>query len=262
MSIDRALGAIDCLLDVFDTIEKQHSTDSCSNITKTCTKQTTSCASTQHITCFSSLDGIEESHQVQVTGDLELLTEKWKSAGLPENDELPAFCNHIGKVVEIESSDDTLQIQWGNYDTCWLPAFACGPAPSGAKLTIPGTNNSWLDDSKAVGAEYNEEKREEEERNENEENVLLANVEDPAAQVGNTLRVTTELNILEEKWKSTELQKEKKLERFLGAIGAVQQVAEDDDTVELKWENDTTTWLPIQACMDAKGAQSTSPQET
>jgi len=159
------------------------------------------------------LDGIEESQLVQVTGDLKILQEKWAAAGLPENDELPAFCNHIGKVVEVETSDDTLQIQWENYDTCWIPALACGPAPSGAKPTIPGTNNSWLDDSKAIGAEFDEElKREEEERN---ENVLIANVEDPAAQTGNTLRVTTDLEILQEKWKTTSLSPEKKFEQIL-----------------------------------------------
>jgi len=208
---------------------------------------------------FQSLDEIEESQLVQISPDLETLRTKWKEAGLVDNDELGALCGEIGKVVEIETSDDTLQIQWENYDTCWAPAFACGRAPSGAKATIPGTNNSWLDESKAVGAEYAEElKRDaEESQNAQEDGPLLSGTED--AKEGQTLRVTRDLAILEEKWKTCELGPHDNLGQYLGAVGTVQEVAEDDDTVNLRWSNYETAWIPVQACMDAKGAEATLP---
>ncbi|ETO19278.1 hypothetical protein RFI_17952 [Reticulomyxa filosa] len=164
-----------------------------------------------------------------------------------KKDELPAFRDQIGKVVEIETSDDTLQIQWENYDTCWVPAFACGPAPSGSKATIPGTNNSWLNESKEVGHEYKEEP-EEQAVLEEEEVPLLASVEDPAAAKGNSLRVTRHLKVLEEKWAQAELGSHDDLSVFLGAVGTVEETSEDDDSVKLKWANGVTTWVPIAAC--------------
>jgi len=198
---------------------------------------------------------------IQITWESQVLQAKWKESGLVDNDEVPAFCNQIGKVLEIETSDDTLQIQWENYDTCWVPAFACGRAPSGAKATIPGTNNSWLNDSKAVGSDYAEELKRDAETAEENKGGLLANVEDPATQTGNNLQVTSELDILQEKWKSAELGEAKDIHRYLGVIGTVEQVNEDDDTVHLRWKDGTSSWIPVQACMDASGSTSTIPHE-
>jgi len=252
MSIERVLGIVDCLLKVLDKAEESQKSDHAHG---TCHKEHT--APTQPFEYISSLEDVEEGHIIQITMDIELLRSKWKEVGLSENDELPGYCGHIGKVTEVESSDDTLQVQWENYDTCWVPAFACGRAPSGAKPTIPGTNNSWLNDSKAVGSEFDEElKRDEEEKGEER---LLASAEDPAAQTGNRLRITKNLTVLEDKWKSSELSKQD-LHQYLGAVGAVVQVTEDFDTVELKWGDDKTTWVPVQACMEAQDADLTIPQ--
>jgi len=208
---------------------------------------------------FQSLDEIDEGLVVQITPDAETLRTKWKQAGLVDNDEVVAFCSEIGKVTEIETSDDTLQIQWENYDTCWVPAFACGRAPSGAKPTIPGTNNSWLDESKAVGAEYAEELKRDAEEQAQEDGPLLVSAEDPALKEGQTLRVTRDLTVLEEKWQYCELGAHDNLSEYLGEVGTIQEIAEDDDTVNLRWDNNQTAWIPIQACMDGKGAKPTVP---
>jgi len=277
MSIERSLNIIDNVLQILDEADKR---ESCTDSVTTCEK--TSCAQTESApTCnksssaqsknpgpskpfvyFQSLDEIQESQLVQVTPDIAVLRPKWKEAGLVDNDELEALCNQIGKVVEIESSDDTLQIQWENYDTCWTPAFACGLAPSGSKPTIPGTNNSWLNESKAVGAEFEEEqKRDEEEANVNEEDgSLIPNVEDHAVIKGNTLRVTKELPVLKTTWATCELPPYEQLCEYLGVVGTIQEIREDDDTVLLRWANDNTAWIPVQACIDAKGAEPTLPQ--
>ncbi|ETO21008.1 hypothetical protein RFI_16194 [Reticulomyxa filosa] len=311
MSLERALGIIDSLLEVLDEADKRqsHTKESCTKAE--CKKETTTAAPAKPFEYFTSLDDIEESQLVQITSDFALLQEKWKVAGLAENGkgekkkgretrkemeekknkrgkgggclrkkkrkfkrkkkrscqkkqllflrnsehELKEFCDQIGKVVEIESSDDTLQIQWENYDTCWVPAFACGVAfeliilfraPSGAKLTIPGTNNSWLNEGKAVGAEYDEEQKQ---TNEDEDERYLANSEDTAVIIGNTVRVTKDLALLEERWKSSDLGPHDKISAFLGAVGAIQEINEDNDSVRLQWKNEKSNWIPVQACL-------------
>lgn len=261
MSLERALGIIDSLLEVLDEADKRHThtKETCpkeeSKEEKTAEKVVTTSAPAKPFAYFTSLDEIEESQLVQITSDLAFLQEKWKTAGLAENDELKEFCNQVGKVVEIESSDDTLQIQWENYDTCWVPAFACGRASSGAKATIPGTNNSWLNEGQAVGAEF-----EEEQQNTNEENDdrYLPNAEDPAVIVGNTVRVTKDLPFLEERWKAADLEKNDKISAFLGAVGTIKEINEDNDSVKLQWKNEKEDWIPVQACLDGRNAEPTS----
>jgi len=262
MSLDRALGVIDSLLEILDEADKRQSDTTTTAPSSTSTKPTTAAESTpaKPFEYIQSLDDVEESQLVQLTSDLASLKEKWKQAGLVENDELNEFCNQIGKVVEIESSDDTLQIQWANYDTCWVPAFACGRAPSGAKLTIPGTNNSWLNEEQAVGKEFDEEKQTSNE-NTNEEERYLANVEDEGVIIGNTLRVTNDLKLLQSRWKTADLDAEEKLDKYVSAVGTILEVSEDHDTVKLQWKNDKSTWIPVQACLDAHGADVTSPTD-
>jgi len=268
MSFERAIHVIDSLLEVLDEADKREQGGKTCD--KPCAEPCNATKKTEPVTTslelFQSLDGIEESQLIQITSNLELLQSKWKEAGLAENDELPAFRNQIGKVVEIESSDDTLQIQWENYDTCWVPAFACGQAPSGSKLTIPGTNNSWLNDSKKTGEEYEEELKNDgeditvQEMDEGEH--LLANVEDTAVIKGNTLRVTKFLKILQQKWESSQSEKHDDVSIFLGAVGTIKSISEDYDIVELEWKNNETSMIPVQACMDANGVEPTLPHKT
>merc|ERR1712083_1034702 len=64
----------------------------------------------------------------------------------------------------------------------------------------------------------------------------------------NILRVTDDLKELEKEWNESELGNHDELEMFLGAVGKVVSIEEDDDSVKLEWCNQDCHWLPVKAC--------------
>merc|ERR1719319_169440 len=64
----------------------------------------------------------------------------------------------------------------------------------------------------------------------------------------NVLRVTDDVKELEREWAQSELGEHDQLQMFLGAIGRVIDVEEDDDSVKLEWSNRDCHWLPVKAC--------------
>ena len=70
-------------------------------------------------------EGIKEGNTVKVTSNAERLDETWIEAELGINDDKSMYLGCIGKIMEIEEDDDTVQLRWANYDTCWIPIKAC-----------------------------------------------------------------------------------------------------------------------------------------
>ena len=64
----------------------------------------------------------------------------------------------------------------------------------------------------------------------------------------NILRVTDDLKELKREWTESELGDHDELEMFLGAVGKVVGIEEDDDSVKLEWCNQDCHWLPVKAC--------------
>eukprot|EP00485_Elphidium_margaritaceum_P018326 CAMPEP_0202730058 /NCGR_PEP_ID=MMETSP1385-20130828/186449_1 /ASSEMBLY_ACC=CAM_ASM_000861 /TAXON_ID=933848 /ORGANISM="Elphidium margaritaceum" /LENGTH=409 /DNA_ID=CAMNT_0049396331 /DNA_START=423 /DNA_END=1650 /DNA_ORIENTATION=+ len=64
----------------------------------------------------------------------------------------------------------------------------------------------------------------------------------------NILKVTDDLQELKTEWYASELGNHDELEMFLGAIGKIVDIEEDDDTVKLEWINNDCHWLPARAC--------------
>ena len=109
-------------------------------------------------------------------------------------------------------------------------------------------------DRPAPNNKEEETKKEEEEEEKKKVDPQIFDVDDHkismVEEVGhdNILRVTDDLEELKREWNESELGNHDELEMFLGAIGKVIDIEEDDDTVKLEWSNNDCHWLPVRAC--------------
>ena len=54
-----------------------------------------------------------------------ILEKYWKMSELPFDNEIQLYCGLCGKVIEMEESDDTIIIEWENFDNSCIPFKAC-----------------------------------------------------------------------------------------------------------------------------------------
>jgi len=76
---------------------------------------------------------------------------------------------------------------------------------------------------------------------------------------GMNLLVTTDQKLLGKLWDECGLGPMEELESLCGVIGSVEEVEDSDNTVQLRWENYDTAWVPIKACSDAGNSKPTLP---
>mmetsp|Transcript_19649 Transcript_19649/g.17404 ORF Transcript_19649/g.17404 Transcript_19649/m.17404 type:complete len:144 (+) Transcript_19649:115-546(+) len=134
MSYENALKTVDFLLEVLNEADKPAPADD-KPATKAAPKTTESDVKEEYFTSVED-DGVTEGKTVQVTKVLKKLEAEWLEAELGLNDDKGMYLGAVGKIVEIEEDDDTVQLRWENYDTCWIPVKACVDA-KGAKETLP-----------------------------------------------------------------------------------------------------------------------------
>jgi len=229
----------------------------------------------------------------RITPDTKLLGRFWDESGLGPMDELESLCNVIGSIQEIEESDNTVELRWENYDTAWIPIKACYDAGEN-KPTLPGVHTSWLspnneenqdsefkenehenqqedepqfqneDERQYLLQQQQQQQKEKEEEEEVDESTIkyFESVEDEYIKPTAIVRVTKNLELLEKYWKQSELGGNDTKHAYLGVYGAIQQVEEDDDTIEVRWANYDTVWIPVQACYATPGKKETLPSES
>merc|ERR1712130_928480 len=88
-------------------------------------------------------EGVREGETVKVTVDINKLNAMWIEAELGINDDKAMYLGAIGKIMEIEEDDDTVQLRWANLDTCWIPIKACSDS-NGKQPTLPNGMISHL----------------------------------------------------------------------------------------------------------------------
>jgi general stress protein 26 len=278
---DRALKLIDEMLHIVDEADKN--VQSCSTST---TKTTTQSSPTKADNFdWKYLTDVKDSYSgktFRVTKDLSLLQKEWKDSQLGPNDDLKPYLGTVGLCIQVEEDDNTLQLRWENMDTVWMPAKACAPAPD-LKPSIPGFECDWLP-PEGLEQWRDDEKHKEEEKtgggvsgivhsvvekaHEVASNVkdtvshilhpsgsgkeeLLSSVEDEYVKTGAHVQITHNMKILQHAWEEATLGQHEDLKPYLGCVGKIMQIEEDDDTVQLRWENLDTAWFPIKACMAA-----------
>ena len=70
-------------------------------------------------------DAVAQGNCVKITESKEELKAQWEESELGSHDNLEIYCGAIGKIVDIDDGDNTMKLQWGNFDTAWIPIKAC-----------------------------------------------------------------------------------------------------------------------------------------
>jgi len=76
---------------------------------------------------YDSVDQVKEGDTVWVTSDYSMLKSQWKEAELgkiAKKDQM-SYCGCSGTIKDIEEDDDTVQLQWANFESQWIPIRAC-----------------------------------------------------------------------------------------------------------------------------------------
>jgi len=76
---------------------------------------------------------------------------------------------------------------------------------------------------------------------------------------GMNVRVTADPKLLGKFWDESHLGPMEEIESLCNVVGNIQEVEESDNTVELRWENYDTAWIPLKACSDAGDTKPTLP---
>lgn len=184
--------------------------------------------------------------RVWVTPEFDRLKKEWANSELGgiDDDTLKGYTRVEGKILEIEEDDESAQVQWTNYDTQWIPLKALTttelPNPKGAPMLghmggdeeeAPkndlAARQAAVDQSKVVYLDA-------------EEDVKMKMI----------VWVTVDFKRLRREWDESEVgpMDDDDLKAYLGCRGEVTEIEEDDETVQLKWDNYDTQWLPWKAC--------------
>merc|ERR1712141_942382 len=76
-------------------------------------------------------------------------------------------------------------------------------------------------------------------------------VEDDGVEEGKTVRMTQSITKLTAAWKEAELGPNDDLDMYLGVVGKICQIEEDDDTVQLRWGMDAHQ--SMHGCQGSEG---------
>ena len=81
---------------------------------------------------------------------------------------------------------------------------------------------------------------------------LFEGIDDDGVAVGKKVRITSDLQLLLAKWKESELQATSDLKSYLNLVGEILAVREDDDSVNIRLDDDTSVFVPIKACHSSR----------
>lgn len=200
---------------------------------------------------YCSIDNIKNGQTVYVTTDLKKLKAEWEEAGLGNlsDNDLSTYMGCPGKILEVEEDDDTVQLEWVNMDSMWIPAMACVPnLPESARKTAPA---AFIPRLNGEGADNMEEEIAAKQASTYVPPAgdYIADIE--SAKCGSTVYVTNDLKKLKAEWEEAGLGNlsDNDLMAYTGCPGKILEVEEDDDTVKLEWINMDSMWIPALACV-------------
>merc|ERR1719173_68012 len=183
-----------------------------------------------------TLDTIKERKYYYVTKDLAELKKAWDEAELGELDD-EDFEIYLGRkvyAVDIEEDDDTMNVRFDNHDTQWFPvstlymkseAPAAAPAKKAESSANAGRTQMTMDTIKERKYYF----------------------------------VTTDLAQLKAAWAEAELGEldDEDFELYLNRKVYAIDLEEDDDTMNVRFDNHDTQWFPV-SCLYQVGASSSS----
>jgi len=170
-----------------------------------------------------TMDTIRERKYYYVTKDLAQLKAAWEEAELGELDD-EDFELYLGRkvyAVDIEEDDDTMNVRFDNHDTQWFPVSTLyekveGAAPAAQKpaaASEPGMVQMTMDTIKERKYYF----------------------------------VTKDLGQLKKAWEEAELGEldDEDFQLYLGRKVYAIDLEEDDDTMNVRFDNHDTQWFPV-----------------
>lgn len=173
-----------------------------------------------------TMDTIKERKHYTVTGDLQQLKKLWYEAELGELDDedFQGYLNRKVYSIDIEEDDDTINVRFDNHSTQWFPVGALysiedAPAAPKAVETSAATRMS-MDTIKERKHYY----------------------------------VTNDLAELKKMWFDAELGEldDEDFQTYLGRRVYGIDIEEDDDTINVRFDNHSTQWFPVTTLFDGE----------
>merc|ERR1719499_2783956 len=181
-----------------------------------------------------TMDTIKDLKYYTVTNDLAELKKQWLEAELGELDDedYELYLGRKVRVIEIEEDDDTINVRFDNHDTQWFPVgclFEEGAAPAKpAASASSGLVKMTMDTIKERKYYF----------------------------------VTKDLKELKAAWEEAELGEldDEDFQIYLGRKVYAIALEEDDDTMNVRFDNHDTQWFPI-SCLysQSSGSKASSP---
>merc|ERR1719367_2387585 len=178
-----------------------------------------------------TMDTIKDLKYYVVTTDLAELKKQWMEAELGELDDedYELYLGREVRVIEIEEDDDTINVRFDNHDTQWFPVGClykkvegAAPAAAPAASAEPGLVQMTMDTIKERKYYY----------------------------------VTKDLAELKKAWAEAELGEldDEDFELYLGRKVFAIDLEEDDDTMNVRFDNHDTQWFPVTTLyMESEG---------
>jgi len=184
-----------------------------------------------------TMDTIKDLKYYTVTSDLAELKKQWLECELGELDDedYEIYLSRKVRVIEIEEDDDTINVRFDNHDTQWFPVgclFEEGAAPAKpAAAASSGLVQMTMDTIKERKYYF----------------------------------VTKDLKQLKVAWEEAELGEldDEDFEIYLGRKVYAIDLEDDDDTMNVRFDNHDTQWFPVSTLyMQTEAATSSKPATT
>merc|ERR1719242_1806323 len=183
-----------------------------------------------------TMDTIKDLKYYFVTTDLADLKKQWMEAELGELDDedYELYLGREVRVIEIEEDDDTINVRFDNHDTQWFPVGClykkvegAAPAAAPAASAEPGLVQMTMDTIKERKYYY----------------------------------VTKDLAELKKAWEEAELGEldDEDFEIYLGRKVYAVDIEEDDDTMNVRFDNHDTQWFPVSTLYMKSEAPAAAP---
>merc|ERR1719394_122364 len=183
-----------------------------------------------------TMDTIKDLKYYFVTTDLADLKKQWMEAELGELDDedYELYLGREVRVIEIEEDDDTINVRFDNHDTQWFPVGClykkvegAAPAAAPAASAEPGLVQMTMDTIKERKYYY----------------------------------VTKDLAELKKAWEEAELGEldDEDFQIYLGRKVYAIDLEEDDDTMNVRFDNHDTQWFPVCCLYSQSSGSKPSP---
>merc|ERR1719483_1016114 len=183
-----------------------------------------------------TMDTIKDLKYYSVTTDLAELKKQWMEAELGELDDedYELYLGREVRVIEIEDDDDTINVRFDNHDTQWFPVGClfkkvegAAPAAAPAASAEPGLVQMTMDTIEERKYYY----------------------------------VTKDLAELKKAWEEAELGEldDEDFEIYLGRKVYSVDIEEDDDTMNVRFDNHDTQWFPVSTLYMKSEAPAAAP---